>query len=228
MTTAPATESRELVLSFFPKEMRSDAAAEDLASLIAKFLAAPDLSARLTAFVEIKDWTASSDPSPMGAGANRLETFLDLMESQTELRTLFHQAVREILGEIRSVELFAEAGLHPREGLWTEALRRLTERILPSAREDTDLGKLINRLYPTSDALDRVIQRTDESFERIAHALSPAHDASAWVNQDRPQAGLVTALGSHRGSRPVTCAARPKPPVPNTRLTLLSAPAVDL
>jgi site-specific recombinase len=196
MITVPATESRELVLSFFPQERRSDAAVEDLASLIAKFLAAPDLSARLTAFVEIKDWTASSAPSPMGAGANRFETFLDLMESQSELRTLFHQAVREILSEIRSVELFAEAGLHPREGLWTEALRRLTERILPSAREDTDLGKLINRLYPTSDALDRVIQRTDESFERIAHVLSPAHDASAWVNQktDLRQALLLLSV----------------------------------
>src|SRR5262249_9600521 len=129
--TSTRNETRELVLRFFPEEARSQEAIAELATRITRFLAARDLSARLAAFVELKEWTVSSAPSPIGPGLSRLETFLELMESQTELRSLFQLAIREILTDIRSVELFAEAGLHPREGLWTEALRRLTERILP-------------------------------------------------------------------------------------------------
>jgi len=183
-------ETRELVLRFFPEEARSQAI-EELATRITRFVAARNLSTRLTAFVELKEWTASGAGSP-----SRLETFLELMESQSDLRSLFQRATREILTEIRSVELFAEAGLHPREGLWTEALRRLTERILPSAREDTDLCKLVNRLYPTTDDIDRLIKRSDESFERIADVLSPVHDPSAWTNQreDLKQALLLLAV----------------------------------
>ena len=56
-----------------------------------------------------------------------MQAFLKLMESQGELRAQFQQGVREILREIRSVELFAEAGLHPLEGLWSEAWRLVIE-----------------------------------------------------------------------------------------------------
>ena len=196
MEATTRNETQELVLRFFPEEARSQAAIEELATRITGFLAARNLSARLTAFVELKEWTTSSAPSPISQGLSRLETFLELMEFQTELRSLFQLAIREILSEIRSVELFAEAGLHPREGLWTEALRRLSERILPSAREDTDLCKLVNRLYPTTDAIDRLIQRSDESFERIAHLLAPVQDARVWdrQRQDLEQALLLLAV----------------------------------
>lgn len=102
----------------------------------------------LDAFVALRDWTTDRSPSP-DRSMSRLETVLALMESRAELRSGFQQGVRQILTEIHSVELFAEAGLHPREGLWSEAVRRLVEEVLPSAREDTDLAKLAFRPYPT-------------------------------------------------------------------------------
>jgi site-specific recombinase len=142
MTTA-AQQAQELTRNFFPPERRSEHSVESLASILGDFVGAVDLPTRLYAFVALKEWTVGRSSSPAGKGAGkrmtRLETVLALMESQSELRVQFQQGVREILTEVRSVELFAEAGLHPREGLWSEALRRLMEELLPSAREDTDL-----------------------------------------------------------------------------------------
>lgn len=197
MATAPAIEPRELVLGFFPQATRTHAAVQTLASLVKRFVTACDLSVRLTALVELKQWTASLEPFPLGSSLSRLDNFLDLMESENELRSLFQQAVRQILGEIRSVELFAEAGLHPREGLWTEASRRLIERILPPPRDDNDLAKLVSRLYPTTDAINRFVQRSDETFERIARLLSPMHDATMWERQREDLKQALLLLAAH-------------------------------
>ena len=148
--TAPQPpHTRELIRSFFPPERRAYPSVQSLVTRLMAFIEATDLSARLDAFVKLKEWTASTAPSPLRNGTNRLETALTLLESQSELRVRFQSCVREILTEIRSVELFAEAGLHPRQGLWSEAVRRLLEELLPSALDDTDLSKFVFRLYPT-------------------------------------------------------------------------------
>jgi site-specific recombinase len=127
MTALPATRTRDLVLDFFPPERRSQTSANSLASVFEDFLDAADLSTRLDAFAELKDWITNNAPSPANEGVTRLDVFLGLMESQSELRSRFKRGMREILTGIRSVELFAETGLHPREGLLSEAWRRLIE-----------------------------------------------------------------------------------------------------
>src|SRR5205807_6694038 len=85
--------------------------------------------------------------------------------------------------EMRSLELFAEAGLQPRGGLGSEVIRRITQRILPVARTESDLGGLIARLYPTSKAIERLLDVPDEVFERLARALCPVNEVSAWSTQ---------------------------------------------
>ena len=197
-TTEPATQpTLESIRSFFPAEKRRNYGVQSLISILQRFLEAPDLSTRLDAFVRLKDWVNRRSPSPAGPGLNRLETVLALMESQSELRFRFQAGVREILTEVRSVELFAEAGLHPREGLWSEAVRRLMEEVLPSAREDTDLSKLIFRLYPTSQAIERLLALPDEIFERMVRLLSPVDDRSAWRAQREDLTQAFRLLGVH-------------------------------
>jgi site-specific recombinase len=197
VTESAAQQTRELIEDFFPTEKRQRYAVQSLASILERFLEATDLSTRLDAFVELKEWVARRSPSPAGHDLTRLETLLSLIESQSELRVRFQAGVREILTEVRSVELFAEAGLHPREGLWSEAVRRLVEEVLPSAREDTDLAKLVFRLYPTSQAIERLVALPDETFERMARLISPVDDVSAWRVQREDLAQAFRLLGVH-------------------------------
>jgi site-specific recombinase len=196
MLVSQPLHARDLVLNAFPAEDRADPDVLSLASLLNDFLTAADLPTRLNTFVELKTWMTSEPRWAPDRRMSRLEAFLTLIESQSEIRSGFQQTIRQILAEIRSVELFAEAGLHPREGMWSEAARRLTERILPSARNDCDLSWLALRLYPTSHAIDSLIERSDESFARIARTLAPVDDVSAWMRQreDMTQAFQLLAI----------------------------------
>lgn len=193
----PAAQQTLLsIQEFFPPDKRQKHSVQSLVSILKKFIEAADLTARLDAFVSLKDWVTSPKPSPAGKGVTRLESVLALLDSHSELRARFQEGVREILTNVRSVELYAEAGLHPREGLWSEAVRRVVEEVLPSAREDTDLSKLIFRLYPTAEDIDRLLALPDEIFEHLAQLISPADDPGAWRNQreDLTQAFRLLAV----------------------------------
>jgi site-specific recombinase len=196
VTSQSDEQTRASIFSFFPATERTQRSVESLASFLHDFIYAPDLPSRLNAFIELREWTTEAAPSPL-SGLNRLETVLALMEARSELRIQFQQGVREILTEIRSVDLFAEAGLHPREGLWSEAVRRLIEEILPSAREDTDLAKFAFRLYPTGSAIQRLVTLPDDTFERIARLLSPVSDAGAWAKQREDLTQAFSLLSVH-------------------------------
>ena len=185
-------EIRNQILDLYPLERRTDPIVRTLASILGDFVSARDLPSCLDAFVALRKWITASSGNPH----KRLESVLSLLESHDELRFSFHQGVREILTEIRSVELFAESGLHPREGLWSEAVRRLLEEILPSAREDTDLAKFVFRLYPSSAAIEQLVSLPDDLFEHMVHVMTPAHDPSAWARQreDLVQAFYLLAV----------------------------------
>jgi site-specific recombinase len=183
--------------SFFPPKSPAEHSVETLIFILNDFICATDLATRLNAFVQLKEWVAGRTPSSREDSMMRLEILLVLIESRSELRTGFQRGVRQILTEVRSVELYAEAGLHPREGLWSEAARRLVEQVLPSAREDTDLSKLIFRLYPTSETIERLVTMPDAVFERMARLLSPVNDFSAWDKQREDLTQAFSLLAAH-------------------------------
>ena len=196
MSVLQVTPTRELVLSLLPPAVRTTAEAHTLASLLHRFFSASDLSSQLDALVDLKEWTAKTGSSPLDGSGSRLEALLMFVESQSELRTRFQQVIRQILPQLNSVESFAEAGLHPRESFWSEAARRLTQRILPSARDESDLSGLALRLYPTSKALEARLLVSDELFERMARTLCPVDDPTAWTRQidDLKQAFQLLAV----------------------------------
>jgi site-specific recombinase len=197
MTRTATQETLESIRNFFPPEKRQQHSIQSLVSILLRFIEAADLTTRLDAFVELKEWAVARSPSPAGGAMTRLETLLAIMESHSDLRVPFQAGVQQIFREVRSVALFAEAGLHPREGLWSEATRRLVEEILPSAREDTDLAKLIFRLYPTSKSIERLLALPDETFERMAQLVSTTSDLSAWQPQTEDMTQALRLLSVH-------------------------------
>jgi site-specific recombinase len=122
---------------------------------------------------------------------------LSLLEEDAELRTQFQQAFHAMLGETHAVSLFAEAGLHPRESLWSEVIRRMVERVLPSAREDADLSKLVYRLHPDDHYIHGFLEWPDESFQRTVRVLTPDHDKFAWNGQRVDLKQSFCLLGAH-------------------------------
>ncbi|HEY3629022.1 MAG TPA: hypothetical protein VGL00_22225, partial [Terracidiphilus sp.] len=189
MSVLEAVSRRDLVLDSFPPEVRSDSAVQSLACVVERLLDAKALGERLDASVALARWMSAGGQMPgtkqlpVAGGRSRLDGLVWLLEGNAELRAAMHAAMGQIVGEMRSVELFAEAGLQPHGGLGSEAIRRVTQWILPAARRESDLGGLIARLYPNSKAIERLLDVPDDVFERLVRALCPVNDVLVWATQ---------------------------------------------
>jgi site-specific recombinase len=115
-----------------------------------------------------------------------------LLEADVTLRVPFQKAFHDMLGDTQAVGRFAEAGLHLRESLWSEVTRRVIERILPSARADEDLSKLVFRLHPEDGYSAGFPDGPEELFQRTVRVLSPDNNPHVWT---RPSGDLRQALG---------------------------------
>jgi site-specific recombinase len=169
-----------------------------LEQILREFSAESNLNRRLNSFSRLVDWTRSAGKSAsVSERIARVNELLSLLEADVALRVPFQKAFHVMLGETQAVGLFAEAGLHPRESLWSEAARRLVERILPSARADADLSKLLFRLHPDDGYSAGFLNWPEELFRRTVRLLSPDNDPHAWNRQTEDLRQALVLLGTH-------------------------------
>ncbi len=142
---------------------------------------AESLVLRLDALESLVVWLTMRDksiPVPLGVPTTdplwrRLLVFLSWLETDATTRGALAQAVRAIVIETRGIELFAEAGLPNDRGLTQETADRLFRRILPSPRDEHDLGKLVGRLFPSKESVDWLEDMPADIFQRMAEAVIP-------------------------------------------------------
>jgi site-specific recombinase len=134
--------------------------------------------------------------------------WIGLMESDAGLREEFQRSWLTMLGELDSVPLFADAGLPAHHGLYSEIVRRLFSRMLPSARATTDAGLLFTGIFSTSLAVERFRSQPTQVFDRLVKVLWPAEgfQKTVRVQQDLRQA--MRLLATRIAGRGVTTAIR--------------------
>ena len=193
---SPDSQSPSLDRSF--KTKRLEAFGTRLPWILEEFFRQSNLNSRLHHFSRIIDWIrAEGESSSVSERTERLNELLSLLEADAALRLRFQNAFHAMLGETQAVDLFAEAGLHPRESLWSEAVRRMAERVLPSAHEDADLLKLIYRLNPDDRYIPGFLELPDELFARTVRVLTPDNDPLAWHRQRTDLQQSLRLLGTH-------------------------------
>jgi site-specific recombinase len=169
-----------------------------LYQLLQEFSAQSKLDHRLYSFSRLVDWSRSAGRLASVSERNgRVNELLCMLESDVALRVPFQKAFHEMLRETQAVGLFAEAGLHPRESLWSEAARRLVERILPSARADADLSKLLFRLHPDDGYSAGFLDWPEDLIQRTVRVLSPENDPHSWDRQKDDLRQAAVLLGTH-------------------------------
>jgi len=169
-----------------------------LRRILQEFCAESSLNGRLHSFSRLVNWTRFDGKTTSASERiGRLNELLSLLEAEVHLRVLFQTAFHAMLGETQAIGLFAEAGLHPRESLWSELARRIVERILPSARADTDLSKLVFRIHPDDRYASGFLDWPEELFQRTVRALSPDNDPYVWNRQREDLRQAVVLLGTH-------------------------------
>ena len=94
--------------------------------------------------------------------------FIRLLEQDRQLRANFDASWQAMLSELNSIPLFADAGLPASYALLHEAFRRLFQRLLPSAREESDTARLFTAVFSSRKTVDRFLTLDNSTFARLA------------------------------------------------------------
>ncbi len=157
------------------------------------FTSATSLGKRLDAYVAFFAWVRASDAyivaplprEPMAtpwsaAEWKRDRVWLSILEQSPEVRLRYRASIAAILESTDGVGLFAESGLPSDRGLLPETFDRLFGILLPEPREETDLARLLLRLFPTEKEVDRFFNLPAELGERVANLAAPGEDDPVW------------------------------------------------
>lgn len=136
----------------------------------------------------------------------RLLRWIRLMEQDRELNAAFRKNWNAMLLELDSVALFAEAGLPGRHALIPELVGRVFKRLLPSAREESDSGRIFADVFSTPDAVERFVGQQGFVFERLVRVLQLSSAAVVHLEEDIRQA--MCLLATRVAGRGATAAIR--------------------
>jgi site-specific recombinase len=145
---------------------------DELRARTKAFIAAGSLQGQATSFgrLFLVIWSASNER----AFTVRLIRWIRLLEYDDLLRIDFQEAFQSMLSDLNSVSLCAEAGLPAHHAVFSEGLRRIVQRFLPSARAETDTSRLMLSLFSTTRDVERFIALPDYLFERLRALLWPS------------------------------------------------------
>jgi site-specific recombinase len=134
--------------------------------------------------------------------------FIRLLEQDKQLRASFDASWQTMLSELNSIPLFADAGLPASYALLHEAFRRLFQRLLPSAREESDTARLFTAVFSSRKSVERFLSLDHSTFTRLARILWPRTglDAVPQVGDDVRQS--LSLLATRVAGRGVTAAVR--------------------
>ena len=195
LTAPAATQSRtfQLVLQTFGAAAGQRPEVRELAALWDACSEARTLRERLDSVVALRNWirVAEEDPAlPEAADPAELNQYppqfrrqhvvLWLQERSPDLNARLNRAVIGILEETSGLTLFAETGLSSDRGLVAEFSERVWRRLLPMPREDSDLSKLLVRLFLTHAEAERFATMPPEIFQRLVNVFAPAGDCEYW------------------------------------------------
>lgn len=184
---------------------------DELRARTKAFIAARSSQSRVSTFgrLFLAVWSGSNERAFMV----RLIRWIRMLEHDDLLRIDFQEAFQSMLSGLNSVSLCAEAGLPAHHAVFSEGLRRIVQRFLPSARADTDMSRLMVSLFSTSPDVERFLALPDHLFERLRMLLWPSASGPAGspkptdrVQQDLRQA--LCLLATRTAGRGVTAAMR--------------------
>ena len=184
-------------------------AQDELRARTRAFSASATIDSRTASFTRLfhSIWTGTNDR----AFNVRLLYWIRMLEHDDLLRLDFQEAFQSMLAELDSVALLAEAGLPRHHAVLSEGLRRLFNRVLPSAMDVSDSSRLMVSLFAHSRDVERFLELPQTLFERIGAILAPPASAGGPRPSPRLQSDLRQALcliATRTAGRGVTAAMR--------------------
>lgn len=157
-----------------PRPTPSQIAPRELVDTVEAFCLASSLNERTAALIRLVGWIRKSGSSV--ADLSGLQGFVEYLEANAAPRTRFQAAFADLLSHLNCVSLFAEAGIPSDHSFVSEVGYRISARLLPSAREQTDAAKLLVTLYPNEKNVRRFLASPPEVFQRLVAVSTPTDD----------------------------------------------------
>jgi len=139
-----------------------------------EFCEAKTLRKRITSLIGLVGWMRQA--SAAAADLSGLPGFVEYLETNAEQRVRFQTAFAGLLLEMNCVSLFAEAGIPSDHSFVSEIGLRISGRLLPSAREQSDAAKVLVTLYPSERSARRFLATPPQLFQRLIAVVTPPSD----------------------------------------------------
>src|ERR1035441_5984801 len=177
----------------------SQMAPTELLRWIEAFCSATTLQKRNAALIGLVGWMRK--PAASVADLSGLPGLVEFLEVSLAERTRFQAAFAESLSQMNCVSLFAEAGIPSDHSFVSEIGYRISARLLPSAREQSDAAKLLVMLYPTERNVRRFLESPPEVFQRLVGVLTPPSDPQFASHEHQDLLEALRPLGSRARER---------------------------
>jgi hypothetical protein len=132
----------------------------------------------------------------------RLLRWIRMMEQDHELSAAFSRNWNVMVLELDSVTLFAEAGLPAHDALIRELIGRVFQRLLPSAREESDAGRIFADVFSSGwYGCWRCLRRRSSTWKRTCGRRCACSLRALPGVELRRRSGSAEARGMWRSRR---------------------------
>jgi|APMI01.1.fsa_nt_gi site-specific recombinase len=156
-----------------------------LADRLYALIAADDLPDRLDAWLALTSWLSGGalwndvyiDSADVhGSATQRFAVLMDVLAADPGLAGRVRHALYAILDETDGANLFGEVGIPSDRGFLSEFADRLTSKLIPSPRDDHDLGHLMSRSFERDKDLTLIRGLQPSTFQRAVDIFFPADE----------------------------------------------------
>lgn len=123
-----------------------------------------------------------------GSATQRFAVLMDVLTAHPDLAAAVRGALRRILDETEGANLFGEVGIPSDRGFLSEFGDRLTAKLIPSPRDDHDLGHLMGRSYQSRRDLTLIRGLQPSTLQRAVDVLFPADEPEMTAALERAMA----------------------------------------
>lgn len=166
----------------------------ELKRWVNEFCESKTLRKRIAALIALVGWMRKAGASV--ADLSGLSGLVEYLEGNSEQRAHFQTAFAELLSEMNCVPLFAEAGIPSDHSFISEIGLRISGRLLPSAREESDAAKFLVTLYPNERSVKRFLATPSDLFQRLIAVTTPPGDPQFAIHEFADLQEAMRLLGS--------------------------------
>lgn len=139
----------------------------------------------VSAFQELVTHIRPDDADDIESTTATIQAICYQLDHHPEIRARLRKALRIVLTESDAGSLYAESGILPNEGLFTEVWQRLSYKLLPPVLDSTSLKDNLHVIFPKRMDGKWLTKVPDDVLRQLLHAIRfdevPGNFDRAWL-----------------------------------------------